>query len=48
MNKNCPSGPMISSKPFPNLVELTETNVELEEKLKEFEGTFERDGILQI
>jgi hypothetical protein len=29
-------------------VELTETNVELEEKLEEFEGTFERDEILQI
>jgi hypothetical protein len=29
-------------------VELTETNVELEDKLEEFEGTFERDEILQI
>ncbi len=48
MNKNWPSGHMISCKPFSNLVELTETNVELEDKLEEFEGTFERDEILQI
>jgi hypothetical protein len=44
VNKNWPSGLTISC----NLVELTETNVELEEKLEEFEGTFERDEILQI
>jgi hypothetical protein len=29
-------------------VELIETNVDLEEKLEEFEGTFERDEILEI
>jgi hypothetical protein len=29
-------------------MELTETNVELEEELEEFEGTFERDEILEI
>ncbi len=48
MNKNWPSGPMISCKPFFSLVELIETNVDLEEKLEEFEGTFERDEILEI
>ncbi len=48
MNKNWPIGRMISCKPFSNLMELTKTNAELEEKLEEFEGTFERDEILQL
>jgi len=29
-------------------MELSEINVELEEELEEFEGTFERDEILEI
>jgi hypothetical protein len=48
VNKNWPSGPRISCKPFFNLMELIETNLKLEEQLEEFEGTFERDEFLEI
>jgi hypothetical protein len=43
-NKNWPNDPRIGCKP----IELIEINAELEDKLNLFEGTFERDEILEI
>jgi len=45
MNKKWPNNLRIGCKHFFNLVELIEA--ELEEELKEFEGTFEKDEILK-
>jgi hypothetical protein len=47
VKKNWPNDPRIGCKPLFSLVELIETNVKLKE-LEEFEGTFERDVILEI
>ncbi len=44
LNKNWPNDPRIGCKPM----ELIEINAELEDKLNYFEGTFERDEILEI
>jgi hypothetical protein len=42
VNKNWPNDLRIGYKPFSNLMELIETNTNLDEKLEEFEGRFER------
>jgi hypothetical protein len=43
-NKNWPNDLRIGCKP----IELIENNAELKDKLNLFEGTFERDEILEI
>jgi len=47
VKKNWPNDPRIGCKPFFSLVELIEINAKLKE-FEEFEGTFERDAILEI
>ncbi len=47
MNKNWPNDPLIGCKPFSTLVSLIEVDAKLKEKLKEFQGTFEKDEILE-
>ncbi len=48
VNKNWPNDLRIGCKPFFKFNGLIETNAKLEKKLEEFEGTFERDEILEI
>ncbi len=48
VNKNWPNDLRIGYKPFSNLMELIEVNTKLDAKLDKFEGTFERDEILEI
>ncbi len=43
VNKNWPNNYRIGCKPFFSLVELIEVDIKLEEELKKFEGTFEKD-----
>lgn len=43
VNKNWPNNCRIGCKPFFSLVDLIEVDIKLEEELKEFEGTFEKD-----
>jgi hypothetical protein len=45
VNKNWPNDPIISCKSPFSLVDLIKTNLNIEE---EFEGTFERDEILEL
>jgi len=47
VNKNWPNDPKISCKSPSSLVDLIETNVDLEE-LEELEKTFERDEIMEF
>jgi hypothetical protein len=47
-SKNCLGDPKDGSKPPSNLVELIKTNLGFEEELEEFEGSFERDEIVDI
>ncbi len=47
MSKNWPNDPRVGSFPT-NLVELIEANVKLEEELEEFEGSFDRDEIVDM
>ncbi len=47
MSKSWPNDPGVGSFPI-NLVELIETDVELEEELNEFEGTFDRNEIVNM
>ncbi len=46
--KNQPSDPRDECKSPSNLVELIQTNLGFEEELEEFEGSFERDEIVDI
>jgi hypothetical protein len=48
MNKINPINLGLVVNPFCILVEWIEVDVKLEEELEEFEGTFERDEILEI
>jgi hypothetical protein len=48
VNKNWPNDPRIGCKSPSNLVEFLEKNVDLEEELKEFEGEFERDEVVEV
>ncbi len=48
VNKNWPNGLKIGCKSLSSLVDLIETNVNLEEELEEFEGAFERDEVLEL
>jgi hypothetical protein len=43
-DKNWPNDPRVGCKPM----ELIEINTKLKDKCKEFEGTFERDEILEV
>ncbi len=48
VNKNWPNDPIIGCKSPFNLVEFLEKDVNLEEELKEFEGEFARDEIVEL
>ncbi len=48
VNKNWPNDPRIGCKSPSNLVEFLEKDVDLEEELKEFEGEFERDEVVEV
>jgi hypothetical protein len=47
VNKNWPNDLTVGSFPT-NLVEFIEVNVHLKEELKEFEGSFDRNEILDM
>jgi hypothetical protein len=47
VSKKWPNDPRVGSFPT-NLVELIEVDVELEEELEEFEGSFDRDEIVDM
>lgn len=47
MNKKWPNNLRIGCKHFFNLVELIEADVELEEEVEEFKGTFKKDEIFK-
>jgi hypothetical protein len=48
VNKNWPYDPRIGCKFPSNLVEFLEKDVDLEEELKEFEGEFARDEVVEV
>ncbi len=48
INKNWPNDARICCKSPYNLVEFFERDVDLEEKLEEFEGEFERDEVVEV
>jgi hypothetical protein len=43
MSKNWPSDPRVGYKSPSNLVELIQINLDFEDELEKFEGSFERD-----
>jgi hypothetical protein len=43
-----PNDPRDGCKPPPNLIKLVQTYLSFEEELKEFEGSFEQDEIMDI
>jgi hypothetical protein len=43
-----PNGPKVGCTFPSNVVDLIETNVDMEEEFKEFEGNFEQNEILKI
>ncbi len=47
-NENWPNDLKIHCKSSYNLVEFFENDVDLEEKLKEFEGEFEKDEVVEL
>ncbi len=48
VNKNWPNDPRTCCKSPSNLVEFLEKDVDPEEELKEFEGEFERDEVVEV
>ncbi len=48
MNKNWPNYCRIDCKPPSNLVELIEKDLDFEEELEAFEGSFKHDELLDI
>jgi hypothetical protein len=48
INKNWPNDARIHYKSPSNLVEFFERDVDLDEKLEEFEGEFERDEVVEV
>ncbi len=48
VNKNWPNDLKIGCKSLSSLVDLIETNVNLEEEFEEFGGAFERDEIMEL
>jgi len=48
VSKNWPNNPRDGCKPPSNLVELIKTNLNFEEELENFEGSFERNEIVDI
>jgi hypothetical protein len=48
VNKNWPNDLKIGCKSPCSFVDFIETNVNFKEKLKEFEGVFERDEVMEL
>jgi hypothetical protein len=48
VNKNWPNDSKIDCKPHSNLVKMIDKDLDFEEKLKKFEGSFERDELVDI
>jgi hypothetical protein len=48
MSKNWPSDPRVGYKSPSNLVELIQINLDFEDKLEKFEGSFEQDERIDI
>jgi len=48
VSKNWPSNPRDGCKPPSNLIELIKTYLSFEKELKKFEGSFERNEIVDI
>jgi hypothetical protein len=48
VNKNWPNDSKIGSKSLSSLVDFIENDFNLEEELEEFEGTFERDEVVEL
>jgi hypothetical protein len=48
VNKNWPNDLKIGCKSPSSLVKLIETSVNLKEKFKKFEGTFEKDEVMEF
>jgi hypothetical protein len=48
VNKNWPNDRIIGCKSSSNLVESLKKDVDLEEELKEFEGEFEKDEVVEV
>jgi len=46
MSKNWPSDPRVGNKSPSNLVELIQINLDFEDELENFEGSFEHDEII--
>ncbi len=47
-HKNWHNYPRLGCKSFSNLVDLIETNINLEKEFEEFEGAFERDEVMEL
>jgi hypothetical protein len=48
VDKNQPNDPKIGVNPFFSLVDFIETYISLKEEFEEFEGTFERDEVMEF
>ncbi len=48
MSKNWPNVPIDGCKPPSNLVELIQIDLGFQKELEEFEGSFERDQLVDI
>jgi hypothetical protein len=48
VSKNLPNDPIDGYKPLSNLVKLIQTYLYFEKELGKFEGSFERDEIMDI
>jgi hypothetical protein len=48
VNKNGPNDPRVSYKSPSSLVDLIEIDLNLEEEFEKFEGTFEKDEVVEL
>lgn len=48
MNKSWPNDPRVGCKFASNLIEFFEKDIYLKDELKEFEGEFEKDEVVEV